>query len=299
MRACVIFNPTARGDKARCLRGLLDALAGDCDLRPTTGPATAPGITAAAIGEGFDTIVAAGGDGTVNEVVNGMATTAAGLAGCQLGIIPLGTVNVFARELGLLREPEAAWAVIRAGAETQIDLPWVEWNGARGRERRWFVQLAGAGLDAMAVAGVNWVLKKKVGPLAYIWSGVRALRQPQPQITVASDGREYPGQFVLVGNGQHYGYFRIFPEADLRDGALNLRLLSRVGWGKLFRMTWGWLTRQATATADETWLRAPRFDLRTERPVPFELDGDHVGWLPATFGVEPRALRVIVPEHSA
>lgn len=299
VRACIIFNPTARGDKARRLRGLLDALATEYVLRPTTGPATAPGIARAAVEDGFDTLIAAGGDGTVNEVVNGMANTPDGLARCRLGVIPLGTVNVFARELGLLRPPEAAWAVIRSEIEMRFDLPWVEWDGERGRERRWFVQLAGAGLDAMAVAGVDWSLKKKIGPAAYVWSGIRALRQPQPQITVAADGREFTGQFVLTGNGRHYGYFRVFPRADLRDGALDVRLISRIGWGKLFRLTWNWLTRQEEAPTDEVWLRTPRFELRADRPVPFELDGEHIGWLPATLGVETGALRVIVPERGS
>lgn len=298
MKACVIFNPTARGDKARRLTSLLDALSAECALRPTTGPGTAPALATAAVADGFDTIVAAGGDGTVNEVVNGIAASAGGLAHCRLGVIPLGTVNVFARELGLPLRPARAWEVIRGRAETRVDLPWVEWQHDGRHERRCFVQLAGAGLDSLAISGVDWGSKKRVGPLAYIIAGVRALGQPQPALTVSAEGRQVGGQFVLAGNGQRYGYLRVFPRANNRDGALELRVLREVSWGKLGRFLWRWLTRQQDAPPDETWLRVARFDLSADRPVPFELDGDNVGWLPASFGVEPRALRVIVPAET-
>jgi YegS/Rv2252/BmrU family lipid kinase len=295
MRICVIFNPTARGDKARRLTSRLHSLMAECVLRPTTGPGTAPGLVATAVAEGFDTIVAAGGDGTVNEVVNGLAATAEGLADRRLGVIPLGTVNVFARELKLPLQPEAAWRVILEGRETRMDLPWVAWRENGREQRRRFAQLAGAGLDSLAIASVNWESKKRVGPLAYLWAGLRTLGRPQPELTVAVEGRTTTGQFVLAGNGQRYGYFRIFPQADNRDGVLDLRILRRVGWGKLARFLGRWLTRPYAAPPDEVWFRAARFTVTADRPVPFELDGDNVGWLPAEFGVEPRALRVIVP----
>ena len=109
MRACVIFNPVARGDKARHFRAHLDAVGHAATLLQTSGPGDATRLAAQAVREGFDTIVAAGGDGTLNEVVNGMASEPRGLDGARLGLLPLGTVNVFARELEIpaRREPVA------------------------------------------------------------------------------------------------------------------------------------------------------------------------------------------------
>ena len=108
MRLCIVFNPTARGDKARRFRQRLEALARECVLMPTTGPGAAVDLAAEAVRQGFDTVVAAGGDGTVNEVLNGIAGVEQGLERARLGILPLGTMNVFARELGLPLNPDAA-----------------------------------------------------------------------------------------------------------------------------------------------------------------------------------------------
>ena len=123
MRICVIFNPAARGDKARRFREHLGELDGKPVLRPTTGAGTGRTIAAEAVHEGFDVIVAAGGDGTVNEVLNGIADAPSGLERVRFAALPLGTINVFAREIQMPRELAAAWKVILAGRDTRIDLP--------------------------------------------------------------------------------------------------------------------------------------------------------------------------------
>src|SRR5882672_2238462 len=96
---CVIFNPTARGDKAKRFRQQLDSIAKQAKLKQTTAAGDARRLAAEAVKEGFDTIVAAGGDGTLNEVLNGIGDAPKGFEGARLGLLPLGTVNVFAREL--------------------------------------------------------------------------------------------------------------------------------------------------------------------------------------------------------
>src|ERR1051326_8744116 len=114
MRACVIFNPTARGEKAKRFRRHLDEIGKEVALKMTAAPDDARRLSAEAVREGFDTIVAAGGDGTVNEVLNGMGD-AEGFKATRLGVLPLGTVNVFAQELGISSKLEAAWETIRKG----------------------------------------------------------------------------------------------------------------------------------------------------------------------------------------
>src|SRR5436309_14567343 len=101
MRACVIFNPAARGEKAKRFRRHLDEIGKETSLKMTSAPGDGRRLSAEAIREGFDTIVAAGGDGTLNEVLNGMGDAPEGFKAARLGVLPLGTVNVFARELGI------------------------------------------------------------------------------------------------------------------------------------------------------------------------------------------------------
>ena len=101
MSICVIFNPSARGEKAKKFRAHLEEAGHDWALKPTTRPGAARSLAAEAVREGFKTIVAAGGDGTLNEVLNGMADVPEGFSTARLGVLPLVTINVFARELRL------------------------------------------------------------------------------------------------------------------------------------------------------------------------------------------------------
>ena len=162
---CVIFNPTARGDKAKSFRARLADLGAGIQLIPTSGPDSAPAQAAAAVDAGCTTLVAAGGDGTVNQVLNGLVAAREGLARARLAVLPLGTVNVFAKELGIPTGFAGAWRVIQAGRERTIDLPVAEFGPPERRERRCFAQLAGAGLDSRALSLVDWGLKKRIGPL--------------------------------------------------------------------------------------------------------------------------------------
>src|SRR6516162_10258428 len=221
VRTCVIFNPTAKGNKARNFRRHLDEFAADCALKQTTAVGDARKLAAQAVGEGFEIIVAAGGDGTLNEVLNGIGDAPDGFERARLGLLPLGTVNVFAREVRIPIKLERAWATICRGNETRIDLGVVTYEENGAPAKRYFAQLAGAGLDARAIELVDWRLKKKLGPLAYIWAGFKALQEPEAQITATNGSESATGPLVLIGNGKFYGgKFPCFPRADLRDGLL-------------------------------------------------------------------------------
>src|SRR5438105_3825957 len=137
------------------------------------------------VAEGFEVIVAAGGDGTLNEVLNGIGDAPDGFERARLGVLPLGTVNVFAREIALPTRLELAWQIIRQGREQRIDLPSVSFSSNGKEERRYFAQLAGAGLDARAVELVKWQIKKAVGPLAYVLAGLHAVLGAQSKIVAA------------------------------------------------------------------------------------------------------------------
>jgi len=294
VRTCVIFNPAARGEKARRFRHQLDAIGPQCALKATTAPGDARRLAAEAVADGFELIVAAGGDGTVNEVLNGLGDAPDGFARARLGVLPLGTVNVLARELKIPLRIGRAWETLRRGRETRIDLPRVEFSANGVRQNKYFVLLAGAGMDARAIELADWSLKKKTGPLAYVIAGLKALREPQPKITVRADGQNLTGELVLVGNGRFFGGpFGIFPQADLRNGLLEVCVFPRVNWMTLLRCAPGLLLRRRLPESLVRRFRAGTFELAGEPTTAFQLDGEWTGHLPAVFSVERERLRVI------
>ena len=286
----------ARGSKARHFRERLGALPGNPGLRPTTAAGSARNIAAQAVREGFDVIVAAGGDGTVNEVLNGIADVPDALTTVAFAVLPLGTTNVFAREIGMPRNPDRAWRAIVGGRERSIDLPHVEYSTEAGPCRRHFAQMAGAGWDSLAVDAVDWEIKKRVGGLAYVLAGLGVLRRPLPAV-VASDGvTKLNGELVLVGNGQFYGgSYRLFPLADLRDGLLEVTVFPRVNVATLARALAGLACDRMYTLGRARHFKARTLTLSCEAPMPFHVEGENIGLLPARFCIERAALRVIVP----
>jgi diacylglycerol kinase family enzyme len=205
-------------------------------------------------------------------------------------------VNVFAREVKIPLKLADAWKTLRTGRETLIDLGVVDYQENGVPTRRAFAQLAGAGLDARAIELVDWRLKKKIGPLAYVVAGLRALLHSQTKITVTVGNAEGAGELVLIGNGSLYGGdFRIFPPADMRDGLLDACVFSRVNFFTLLRVAPRLLFRGTLPNAASVNYRSESLTLASASKVPFEVDGEFVGYLPATFSMRRLQLRVIVP----
>ena len=296
MRICVIFNPAARGNKARRFRKFLNELSQQCALKATTAPGDARRFAHAAVATGYDVIAAAGGDGTVNEVLNGIGDEPDGFAKTRLGVLPLGTVNVFARELKIPLRLEHAWKVLKRGRETKIDLGRADFLDDGQPQSRYFMQLGGAGLDARAIELVSWKLKKSAGPVAYVVAGLQALAEKQPRITVSADGQKIEGDFALFGNGKFYGgSFHIFPEAHLANGRLDVCVFPKVNVPTLLRLAPGFIARQRLSEHRVRRLRAEKFEMTSDSAAAFDLDGEWIGNLPATFSVERQKLRVVVP----
>lgn len=296
MRTCIIFNPVARGDRARRFREKLAAVAAKAELRPTTCAGAARQLAASAVADGFEIIVAAGGDGTVNEVLNGIADAPDGLERARFAVLPLGTVNVFARELRIPADVDAAWAVILAAAETRIDLPQAEFRASTGPQRRYFAQMAGAGWDSLAVDRINWQLKKKLGGAAYVIAALQVLAKRLPQITVSDGVITTAGKLVLLGNGALYGgNYRVFPLADLRDGLLEITIFPQLGLVSIARALYGLGFNALYTTGGAKHLRSRSVTVTSDTRVPFHVEGENIGWLPAEFSIRETALRVIVP----
>lgn len=288
----VIFNPTARGDRALARLRRLREVAGDAMFFPTARAGHAVELAGQAARDGYSTVVAAGGDGTINEVLNGLMRVPAD-ARPALGVVPIGTANVYARELGLPFGVEAAWQVISTGRQRRVDVGRAQ---SAGRERRHFAQLAGAGFDALAIAALDMKLKKRMNWLAYVMSGLQIVARGLPSLTVTADDRRCEGCFVFIGNGRFYGgSFGLFPEARLDDGLLDVCVFEGGRVLDVMRYLPRVLTGSHPKLADVHYFKAKQVRVESPQTVPTELDGELWGNCPAEFSVEAGALRVMAP----
>jgi YegS/Rv2252/BmrU family lipid kinase len=282
-RICIIANPAARGVRARLEH--LKRLTRNVVIRTTRGPGDAEAQAERAVEAGFGTVVAAGGDGTVNEVVNGI-----GNAPIALGILPMGTVNVLAMELGIPFDLVSAWKVIRAGKVRLIDEATA--NG------HIFVQMAGIGLDAQIIQRNNRQVKQVLGPLSYLLTATQVAVERPPRLRVSSEGHAtVDGSFVLVGNGRLYGGpFPLFRDADMQDGLLDVYVFKYMNYLHLMRYFRGMLFGSLARFSDVTYFKSRRLLVEASLPVPMEADGELAGHSPVEFTVKRRKLRVLVPE---
>ena len=296
MRTCLIFNPAAKGERAQALRSHLKSFERHCALLQTTAPGAGRTLAAQAVKDGFEIITAAGGDGTLNEVLNGIGDVPGGFEQVRLAVMPLGTVNVFAREIQMPFNVPQAWNVIQAGRERQLDLVAGEFTNRGRRERRYFAQMAGTGVDTQAIELVNWDLKKKIGPLAYVWAGLKALlcTRHQIQMSVGDPAQHYAQ--VLIGNGRYYGgSFAVFPHATLDDGKFDVIGVTRFNWFTLFKLAFTLPIKQHVRLREVKHLQTEKLTLTSRDRAGLEMEGELVGELPATIWIEQRRLRVIVP----
>ncbi|MBX3744253.1 MAG: diacylglycerol kinase family lipid kinase [Verrucomicrobiae bacterium] len=297
MRACVIFNPAAGGNRARPFRQFLHTLPAPAELRPTTGPGSARLLARLALDAGFTTLVAAGGDGTVFEVLNGIADVPDGLARATLGILPLGTANILAHELRLPLHPARAWNLLQQGTPRPVDVGLAEFQDPGLQPARaHFLAVAGAGLDARAVLEVDPRLKRRLGKLAYVAAAWRAWRRHSDLVECPSWNPPARGPLLLAGNGRHYaGAIPVFEDGALDSGFLHARLVPAITPGLLLRALVAYLTRRWLPSPHLLAARIRHLELQAPRPTPLQLDGEWVGWLPATLHLLPAALRLLHP----
>jgi diacylglycerol kinase (ATP) len=296
VRTCVIFNPAARGEKARKFRKALDEIGAQAELKATTCAGAARALAREALESGFKTVVAAGGDGTLNEVLNGIGEAENGFSKIRLAVLPLGTINVFAREVQIPTDITAAWEVIQRGKDTLIDVGLADYRNNGSPQQRYFLQLAGAGWDARAVELTNWEIKKKIGPGAYVLAGLQALSSAQPKVTVSNNKESLTGDVVIIGNGRLYGgTFPIFHQADYRDGVLDAVVFHDVNWQSLPKYAWQFVWGKMFKPGCTSYLQGSTLTLSSTERAALQLEGELVGELPATVSVLPKRLRIIVP----
>ena len=284
-KTLVILNPAARSDKASRLRERIALLSGGASMRLTSEAGDARDIAAEAVREGFEVIIAAGGDGTLNEVVNGI-----GGAPVRLGILPVGTMNVFATELGIPQgNLERAWSIIEQGNVVEVDLP-------KANDTH-FIQLAGVGLDAEVVRKTTADSKKALGPLSYLLTLVQvAAHKPSRVMLEAEGGRIREGSFALIGNGRLYGGpFPVFQRASLFDGLLDVLVFQNQSHWDVVRYFQAIAFGTHPQLPDVEYFQTSTLRVTSSGDVPVELDGEVAGMLPCLFSVSSQKLRVLAP----
>lgn len=245
-------------------------------------------LTEKFVRDGEPIVLAAGGDGTLNAVVQGLAgsTTA-------LGVLPAGTMNVFARELGLpFNSLKKSLDVIDAGFIKEVDL--FEANGHA------FLQMAGIGFDAQVIEETALGKKKVFGPMAYLMAAVRVLGDTPPKIKVTChDGSVEEGVCVIAGNGSLYGgQLKLFPKADNNDEKLDLLLFTEVGYKVVMDSLMGIATGAIEdGHSSVNYLQSRSFHIECDREVPIEADGEFIGRM-RNISLLPakKKLRVFAPE---
>ena len=281
----VILNPAARSDKARRWRARVESIARGCHIRATSRAGEAEALARHAAQEGFEKIVAAGGDGTINEVVNGLAGSNA-----ALGLLPIGTMNVFATELGLPANDLAlCWQIIQGEHTRLVDLP-----SANGK---FFVQLAGVGLDAQVVKETSLTLKRSFGPLSYLISAAQIAAREPPRLFLESENSPIDeGSFVLVGNGRLYGGpFPFFKHAAIDDGLFDVIAFKRLGYLEIIKYLQDVVFSSEIRVPEIEYFQTRRLRVTSDQEVPVELDGELVGNCPVEFQLRERTLRVLTP----
>lgn len=290
-RALIVFNPAAGQAESlarelHAAREVWQAAGWEVGIQPTAAPNDATRIAREAAQAGYHVVVAAGGDGTINEVVNGLVGTNTALAA-----LPVGTVNVWVREIGFPLQPRAAAEALLQARVERIDL-----GRAGGRH---FLLMAGVGFDAAVTAAVRSEAKKRLGVLAYAIEVANvAQRWRGERVKVTLDGKPVRGRMLMVvlGNTQLYaGFLRLTPRAQLNDGLLDVCMIrGKSLWSVPLRII-SLLTRRYDLDSEIEYHRARTIRIDSRRPLPVQVDGDYIGHTPMVFEAEPGALRVLLP----
>lgn len=296
-KARIIANPASGSSTDGTLKELADTAAWlteqglPTELRLTRRPGHATDLAREAAAAGYEVVIAAGGDGTVNDVIQALAGYRS-----ALGVLPMGTVNVWAREMGIGLTTEEAREVILHGVRRRVDM------GRAGQ--RYFLMMAGIGFDAEAARRVEHGKLKRFGLkfIEYLATvGIMSVTHQSDTLrfTVGGRKRSEEALMVIVGNTRLYGGAMTFTQrAVADDGVLDIVVIGSGGLFHRLSVIGRALLRQPTAGPHVRYVRAQRVRIESRRPVPVQVDGEVIGSLPMTFSIAPQALSVIVPRET-
>ena len=300
MKATLVFNPVAGQREVRTqlhqVVGYLAEHGWMVEWKETTPDISATDLTREAISLGSQVLIAAGGDGTINGVINGLV----GHSHVRLGILPTGTANVWARESGItnlpLLEPnlETAGHVLVNGVTLTIDV------GKAGD--LYFLLMASLGFDALVTRHTNPSLKKRVGPFAYAWTAMKEApkyRGARMRITIDGKTIERNAWMVTISNSKLYALLPLALNASLTDGLLDVGIFAGRTWPVILRHMSSIISGRHTSEPKVEFLRGKEIHIESDPPLPVQIDGDPISQPVMTFSVVPKALRIIVPREMA
>jgi diacylglycerol kinase (ATP) len=293
-KAVLIWNPQAgRGgqERAREVARFCESLKGrgvEVESLKTRGPNDAARLAARVAAEGTPDVIVSGGDGTINEVLQGLVGTKS-----RMGIWPRGTANVLAREMSLPFDAERAAEIITRGRSRSVHIGRAV-TEATG-EQRYFFLMAGVGLDASIVSRVRPRLKRHIGEAAFWYSGLGHLARWQPvPFNVEVDGRTLRATFAAIGNAAHYGgNLAITPRARLEKPEFELCVVDSKSRLRFLYL----LSHAIRPEGVPKKIQGVQF-IRTTRArvtgdVPVQIDGELTGKLPMTFEIAPSSIEII------
>jgi YegS/Rv2252/BmrU family lipid kinase len=310
-KIAAVVNPhSAGGRTARRwpqLAQLLESRLGRVEARFTTGPGTGIAIAHALLREGFDLIVAVGGDGTINEVANGFFHQDRHVRPeAALGILPLGTGGDFRRTLEIPTSTPEALEVLAAGHEALIDVGKASFRtGTGGQASRYFVNLVSFGMGGHVAAQSRNFMGRFGGRAAFFWATVKTfLSYRGRQVSISLDGSSTALPFfitnVAIGNGQfHGGGMRPCPAAVPDDGVFDVTVINYAGALKLLSSISMLYSGEVYSHPNVHHFEAARILAESASATEIEIDGEPLGTLPLEVTLLPRQLRVLVPTSSA
>jgi len=282
VRACLITNPRSgrRGIDLSAVLPVLQANGWDVMVRQKVPGGSATGLAQQAARDGYGVVVDCGGDGTLNEIVEGLVGT-----DIAVGVLPGGTVNEWTRELGISPRLEVAARQLVGAVRRRVDVGQITVNGHHCRH---FLLMAGLGFDGAVMARVSRTLKNRIGPLAV---GLATLRElpffDAVTVQIEMDEAAWQGKTsqIIVSNTRRYGGFtRFTPNASIDDGLLDVCVLTTEGAPALARQASSLVFRQQPSLATAEVFRSGQVTIDASAPIPLQLDGGAVD-----EGVEPTA----------
>jgi diacylglycerol kinase (ATP) len=295
-RVLVIINPVAGQRNASRIRSTIEAFFGEKGypfaLRESNTPGDTRDWARSAAEEGFDLVAACGGDGTVREAADGIMKSRTRV---PLAQIPTGTTNFVARAMAIPMNVGGALEVIDTGKPMPFDI------GYLPEHDTYFVFVAGAGYDATLIRETPFHLKKKIGFLAYVATGIKHANAVQPvRMVLELDGkvrhlRAHTVMAVNIGTISNVG-FAFAPDVDPHDGKLNVEIMSTRSLLASLFVVLKILTKRYHGFADLKHEKASRIRVTSDPPFPVEIDGDHVGMTPFSAEVIPGGMTFLVPQ---
>ncbi|HEV2247155.1 MAG TPA: diacylglycerol kinase family protein [Terriglobia bacterium] len=300
--AVFISNPLAGIRTSRRARQIQEAVAVlheagiSTDVRFTTGPGDGKKLASEAVKKGCDLVIVCGGDGTINEAVNGMATGRVPLA-----VLPGGTANIIAKELQLPGRILKAAREIPTWRRCSVPLGRATWEESGSVRQRYFLAVAGVGFDAYIISQLDVAMKLRLGIVAYCWEAVRqAIHYNYPSFQCTVNGSPVSTTFAVIQRSSRYaGWLKLARPNNIHSARLTCCLFEGRTPRRYFQYALGIISRTHHWLGDVRCLGGSSVRCATERPedcISFELDGELAGRIPVSFDVVPDALTLLAPE---